>query len=404
MNLDTVINLADVRRLARRRLPPMAFDFIEGGCDDEIGLRKNEAAFEAYQLLPRYLVDVSKFELATTLAGQEFALPVGIAPTGAAGIFRHDGDRELARAAAAANVPFVMSANSNGSLEEAAAVAPEHTWFQLYGLKDSSVTADKVRRAVDAGIKALVLSVDVPVSSNRERNRRSGFSLSLRVTPSMVLQALTHPGWTLEYFRNGGLPPLKNYSPYAPPGADAITINNVFASLFPAPSLTWSLLDEVRRVWPHKLFVKGLMHPEDAVRAVSAGADGIMVSNHGARQLDRAPAPIDALPAIRAAVGDRAQITLDGGVRRGADVVTALCLGADAVFIGRPALYGAVVGGSAGVRKVLDILAAELQMVLGQMGCPRTADLGPHFIVRPDHDVLEVARGAKASGTALPHS
>ena len=199
----------------------MAFDFIEGGCDDEIGLRKNEAAFEAYQLLPRYLVDVSKFELATTLAGQEFALPVGIAPTGAAGIFRHDGDRELARAAAAANVPFVMSANSNGSLEEAAAVAPEHTWFQLYGLKDSSVTADKVRRAVDAGIKALVLSVDVPVSSNRERNRRSGFSLSLRVTPSMVLQALTHPGWTLEYFRNGGLPPLKNYSPYAPPGADA---------------------------------------------------------------------------------------------------------------------------------------------------------------------------------------
>ena len=222
-----------------------------------------------------------------------------------------------------------MSANSNGSLEEAAAVAPEHTWFQLYGLKVSSVTADKVRRAVDAGIKALVLSVDVPVSSNRERNRRSGFSLSLRVTPSMVLQALTHPGWTLEYFRNGGLPPLKNYSPYAPPGADAITINNVFASLFPAPSLTWSLLDEVRRVWPHKLFVKGLMHPEDAVRAVSAGADGIMVSNHGARQLDRAPAPIDALPAIRAAVGDRAQITLDGGVRRGADVVTALCLGAD---------------------------------------------------------------------------
>ena len=195
---------------------------------------------------------------------------------------------------------------------------------------------------------------------------------------------------------------MKNYSPYAPPGADAITINNVFASLFPAPSLTWSLLDEVRRVWPHKLFVKGLMHPEDAVRAVSAGADGIMVSNHGARQLDRAPAPIDALPAIRAAVGDRAKITLDGGVRRGADVVTALCLGADAVFIGRPALYGAVVGGSAGVRKVLDILNAELQMVLGQMGCPRTADLGPHFIVRPDHD-LEVARGTKASGTALPH-
>jgi (S)-mandelate dehydrogenase len=400
MNLDRVINLADVRRLAKRRLPPMAFDFIEGGCDDEIGLRKNEVAFEAYQLLPRYFIDVSKFELATTLAGQKFALPIGIAPTGAAGIFRHDGDRELARAAAAANVPFVMSANSNGSLEEAAAVAPQNTWFQLYGLKDSAITADKVRRAADAGIKALVLSVDVPVSSNRERNRRNGFSLSLRVTPTMALQALTHPGWTMEYFRNGGLPPLRNYSPYAPPGADALTINNFFATLFPAPSLTWSLLDDVRRLWPRTLFVKGLMHPDDAVRAVSGGADGIMVSNHGGRQLDRAPAPIDALPAIRAAVMDRAQITLDGGVRRGADVVTALCLGADAVFVGRPALYGAVVGGSAGVRKVFDILAAELKMVLGQMGCARTADLGPQFIVRPGHEAT-VGRDAKVSAMTL---
>ena len=176
-------------------------------------------------------------------------------------------------------------------------------------------------------------------------------------------------------------------------------------SLFPAPALTWSLLDEVRRLWPRKLFVKGILHPEDAARAVPAGADGIMVSNHGARQFDRAPAPIDVLardPGSRSAI--TSQITLDGGVRRGADVVTALCLGADAVFIGRPALYGAIVGGSAGVKKVLDILAAELTMVLAQMGCPRTADLGPQFIVRPDHDVLEVARGAKASGTARPHS
>jgi (S)-mandelate dehydrogenase len=383
MNLNKAINVADIRRLAKRRLPRMAFDFIEGGCDDELGLRENEAAFEAYQLLPRYLVDVSKFELATTLIGQQFALPIGIAPTGAAGIFRHDADRELARAGAAANVPFVMSANSNGSLEEAVAVAPEHTWFQLYGLKDSAITADKARRAADAGIRALVLSVDVPVSSNRERNRRNGFSLPLRFTPSIVFQALMRPAWAMEYLQHGGLPPMKNYTPYAPQGADAAAVTDLFVSLFPAPALTWSLLDDVRRVWPRKLFVKGIMHPEDAVRAVSAGADGIMVSNHGARQLDRAPAPIDVLPAIRAAVGDRAEITLDGGVRRGADIVTALCLGADAAFVGRPALYGAVVGGAAGVKKVLDILAFELKMVLGQMGCPRTEDLGPQFIIKP---------------------
>jgi len=391
MNFDKAINVEDFRRLAKRRLPRMAFDFIEGGCDDELGLRENEAAFAAYRLLPRYLVDVSKRELATALAGQRFAAPIGIAPTGAAGVFRPEGDRELARAAAAANVPFVMSANSNGSIEEAAAVAPEHSWFQLYGLKDPVIIADKVRRAAGAGMKALVLSVDVPLHSNRERNRRNGFTMPLRVTPAMALQALLHPGWTIDYFRNGGLPPMKNYSPYAPKGADAAAVGSAFASLFPAPALTWSLLDDVRRLWPRKLFVKGILHPDDAVRAVAAGADGIMVSNHGARQLDRAPAPIDMLPAIRSAVPDRVEITLDGGVRRGADIVTALCLGANAVFIGRPALYGAIVGGAAGVNKVLSLLISELEMVLGQMGCARTADLGPQFIIMPDRDRARMA-------------
>ena len=389
MNLDKVINVADIRRLARRRLPRMAFDFIDGGCDDELGLRENEAAFESYRLLPRYLVDVSKISLSKTLIGQRFALPIGIAPTGAAGLFRHDGDRELARAGAAANVPFVMSANSNGSLEEAAAVAPEHTWFQLYGTKDNAINADKVRRAADAGLKALVVSVDVPAHSNRERNRRSGFALSWRVTPSMVMQAALHPAWTLEYFRNGGLPPMKNYSPYATDGADAATVGALFTQVFPAPALTWSFLEDMRRLWPRKLFVKGILHPDDAKRAVAAGADGIMVSNHGARQLDRAPAPIDVLPAIRQAVGEKIEVTLDGGVRRGADVVTALCLGADAVFIGRPALYGATVAGAAGVKKVLDIFTAELVIILAQIGCADVNDLGPEFVMRPDRRELQ---------------
>ena len=394
MDLGKVINVDDIRRLARRRLPRMAYDFIEGGCDDELGLRENEAAFGAYRLLPRYLVDVSKIELGTTLIGQRFALPIGIAPTGAAGLFRHDGDRELARAGAAANVPFVMSANSNGSLEEAAAVAPEHTWYQLYGTQDNSINMDKVRRAADAGLKALVVSVDVPVHSNRERNRRSGFALSWRVTPSMMMQAALHPGWTLEYFRNGGLPPMKNYSPYAN-GADAAAVSALFTKVFPAPALTWSFLEEMRRLWPRKLFVKGILHPEDAARAVAAGADGIMVSNHGGRQLDRAPAPIDVLPAIRKAVGDDIEVTLDGGVRRGADVVTALCLGADAVFIGRPALYGATVAGAAGVKKVLDILATELATVLAQIGCSDVKDLGPQFVMHPDRRAPEPGAGAR---------
>ena len=391
MSFEKAINVADIRRLAKRRLPKMAFDFIEGGCDDELGLKENELAFEAYRLLPRYLVDVSACDIATSLIGERYSAPIGLAPTGAAGLFRHEGDRELALAAAQANVPFVMSANSHGSIEEAVAAAPEHSWFQLYGLKDRAMVADKVRRAADLGMKALVLSVDVPVNSNRERNRRNSFTMPLRVTPAMAFDALLHPVWTFEYFRNGGLPTMKNYSPYAPSGGDAVAVGKVFTNVFPAPELNWSFLDEVRRLWPRKLLVKGILHPDDAVRAIQAGADGIMVSNHGARQLDRAPAPVDMLPAIRAAVGDKVEVTLDGGVRRGADVVTALCLGANAVFVGRPALYGATVGGAAGVRKVLDILKFELVTVLAQMGCPRSADLGPQFILMPERGRANLA-------------
>ena len=383
MTLDRAINIADLRRLAKRRLPRMVFDFIEGGCDDEDGLIENETAFGAYRLLPRYGVDVSKRNMATQIAGQSFALPVGFAPTGAAGMFRHDADRMLARAAAAANVPFVLSSNSHASIEEAVQAAPDHTWFQLYGVTNAAVTEDMVRRAADLGVKTLVLSVDVPVNSNRERNRRNGFSQPLRITPSMVFEAITHPGWTQDYFRNGGLPRMGNFVPYAPKDASATAVGDLFISMFPAPALTWSFVERVRRIWPRKLFIKGIMHPDDALRAAELGLDGVMVSNHGGRQLDRAPSPLQVLPAIHAAVSDRMEIALDGGVRRGSDVVIALCLGARMVFVGRPVLYGVAAAGRDGAKKAIDIFAQELAAVLGQMGCARTADLGPHFLWPP---------------------
>ena len=389
-----------------RRLPRMAFDFIDGGCDGEDGLVENETAFAAHRLVPRYLVDVSKRDTTTRIAGQSFALPLGFAPTGAAGIFRHDADRLLARAAAAANVPFVLSNASNASIEEAMRVAPEHTWFQLYGISNPAMSEDMVRRAADSGVKTLVLSVDVPVHSNRVRNRRNRFSQPLRVTPSMVFQALTHPSWTLDYFLNGGLPYMGNFRPYAPKGASAAAVGDLFVSVFPAPALTWGFLEKLRRLWPHKLFIKGIMHPDDARRSVELGVDGIMVSNHGGRQLDRAPSPLQVLPAIHAAVGDRVEITLDGGVRRGSDIVIALCLGARMVFVGRPAVYGVAAAGSPGAKKAIDILAQELGMVLGQIGCARTADLGPQFLLPgPQANAADTNAGnllSRAQKTSAP--
>ena len=357
MILDRALSIADLRRLAAKRLPRMTYDYIEGGCDDEAALTENEAAFSNYRLMPRYLVDVSRKDMSATVAGQTFAMPLGIAPTGNAGMFRHDADRLLAAAAAAANVPFILSGASNASIEDVMRVAPDHTWFQLYGTRDPNMADDMIRRAADLGVKVLVLSVDVPAHSNRQRNRRSGFAHPLKITPAMILQALSRPGWTLEYFGHGGLPYMGNFRPYAAVDASPSEVADLFVEQFPAAGLTWPFVERVRRLWPRKLFVKGILHPADAVRAVEMGADGIIVSNHGGRQLDRAPAPLDAFPAVHAAVGEKADVVLDGGIRRGSDIVIARCLGAKFVFAGRPTLYGAAVGGGAGIRKALDIFA-----------------------------------------------
>ncbi|HEY1721534.1 MAG TPA: alpha-hydroxy acid oxidase [Magnetospirillaceae bacterium] len=382
MSLDRAINIADLQHLAKKRLPRMTYDYIEGGCDDELGLVENEAAFNRYRLIPRYLVDVSERDLTAPLAGRTFAMPFGIAPTGNAGMFRHDADRLLATEAAAGNVPFILSGASNASIEEVMKVAPDHAWFQLYGTRSFATSEDLIRRAADLGVQTLVLSVDVPTHSNRERNRRSGFVHPLKITPSMVIQALMHPGWTLDYFGHGGLPFMGNFRPYAGKDASPARVADLFVEQFPAPTLTWTFLEQVRRLWPRQLFVKGIMHPDDAIHSVEVGADGIIVSNHGGRQLDRAQSPLDALPAIHAAVGERAEIALDGGIRRGSDIAIALCLGARFVFSGRATLYGAAAAGRPGIKKALDIFAREFALILAQIGCPKTTNLNPQFIAR----------------------
>lgn len=388
MKLDQAINIEDLHRMAKRRLPKVAFDFIEGGLEDELGLERNIAAFRKHQLLPSYLVDVSTRVQSATIFGRTYASPFGISPTGGAGLFRRGADLMLAQAAADANIPYIMSGSSNDSMEAAARIAPKHTWYQLYAARDGNISDDLIRRAADAGLEALVLTVDVPVHSKRERNIRNGFAkirgnwlrAALSLKPSLLAEALTHPGWIAEYVRHGGTPMLENWQPYAPAGANASDVVQFNRAQVPAHAQTWRDLERYRRLFPRTLIVKGIMRPADALHAANIGCDGVIVSNHGARQLDQAPASLDVLPAVKAAVGDKLTVMLDSGVRRGADILIALCLGAKFVFFGRPALYGAVAGGQAGVAKALDIFRNEIDLVMGQIGCPSLDRLGPDFL------------------------
>jgi (S)-mandelate dehydrogenase len=392
MKLDQAINVEDLHRMAKRKLPKIIFDYIEGGVEDERGLARNEAAFHRHRLLPRYLVDVSKRDQSATVFGRTYSSPFGISPTGGVGLYRREGEVMLAEAAAAENIPYIMSGGSNASMEEAARVAPNNVWFQLYAAKDGNLSDALIGRARDAGVGALVLTVDVPVHPKRERNYRSGFGRvrngsvmeALQLKPSVLLEAMTHPAWVIDYVKHGGAPGLGNWLPHAGPGASKADSIALGRSQTPAAAQTWRDLERYRRLFPHPLVVKGILNPADAIRAAEIGVDGIIVSNHGGRQLDQAPASLEALPAIKAAVGDKLTIMLDSGVRRGADILIAWCLGAQFVFFGRPTLYGAVVGGVPGVKKVVDIFRSEIDLVMAQIGCPSLDQLGPDFLWRDD--------------------
>jgi L-lactate dehydrogenase (cytochrome)/(S)-mandelate dehydrogenase len=378
MGVEKAVNVDDLYRMAKRRTPKVAFDFIEGGVEAETALARNVAAFQRYCLVPRYLIDVSQVDQSTTLFGRTWASPFGFAPTGAAGLFRIGSDLMLAAAAAKANVPFVMSGASNDTIEDAARIAREQTWYQVYAARDRNITEDMIRRSADAGLGALVLTVDVPIRPKRERNIRNGYSHDLRkITPRRVIDALLHPIWTYEYLRNGGPPTLGNWAPYAPPGSDVHAVLDFVNGQTPASGQTWHDLEAYRRLWQGPLIVKGILHPDDAVRAAELGADGVIVSNHGGRQLDHAPATVTVFPAVKAAVGDRIPLMLDSGVRRGADIIVGLCLGAAFVFVGRAAVYGVVAGGEAGATRVIDILREQIATNLAQMGISAIDQLGP---------------------------
>jgi (S)-mandelate dehydrogenase len=380
MNTDKAINIEDLRRMAKRHLPRLCFDFIEGGLEDERGIARNESAFERHALVPRYLVDVARRDLSAGLFGRRHALPFGIAPTGLAGLFRRGADLMLAEAAKAADIPFIMSGASTASIEDVAKLAPGHAWYQLYGARDRAVSEDMIRRVRDAGLATLVLTVDVPAASKRERNLRNGFVRPYRLKPSIVLDALRHPAWLADYLRHGGMPYFDNWRPYARPGASADEVSEYLGTQTPSIQ-TWQDLESYRRLWPGKLVVKGILHIDDARRAAEMGVDGVIVSNHGGRQLDRAPSPLEVLLPITQAVGSRMAVMFDSGVRRGSDIVIARCLGARFVFTGRATLYGCAAGGVKGAKRAIDILRDELDRVMVQIGCAAIEQLGPDWLM-----------------------
>lgn len=386
MNFEDAVNLEDLHKIAKRKLPRFCFDFIEGGVEDEKGLDRNTGAFDHHALVPRYLVDVSEVDQKVELFGRTYASPFGIAPTGIAGLFKPGADLMLAEAAKAANIPFILSGAGTASIEEAARVAPETTWYQMYGSRDFKITEDLVKRTADAGLQTLVWTVDVPVTPRRERNIRNGFKRPLKISPWLAVDALLHPAWTLNYLRNGGLPRVETWAKYAPAGADAHGVADTLGANTPTPNQTWERLEAVRKQFPGNIVLKGIMHPDDAVRAMNVGVDGILVSNHGGRQLDRSAASLEMLPLIREATGGKLALFLDSGIRRGSDAMVARCLGADAVFVGRPTLYGAVAGGRAGADKAIDILQTEIDLNMKQLGCPRFDDLGPDFLFESHTD------------------
>ncbi|MCK1520079.1 alpha-hydroxy acid oxidase [Bradyrhizobium sp. 17] len=382
--MNDVVNIDDLRKLAKRRLPKIAYDYVEGGTDDEAALLTNLQAFRRTRVIPRYLVDVSVRDQSTVLFGRTYSSPIGIAPTGLAGLLRPGADIMLAQAARDANVPFIMSGVSTGSIEDLGKVAPDHGWYQLYSSKDPSISEDMIKRASDAGLRTLVFTVDVPESSNRERDLRNGWRRPLKLTWKTKFEALRHPAWMMQWLQHGA-PYFDNWTKYAGPNASVEQVADLVANQCRAP-MTWKHVERYRELWKGNFVIKGIMHPDDAVRAHSLGVDGIIVSNHGGRQLDNAPSPLEMLPRIRDVVGDNMTVMLDSGIRRGLDVLIAICMGAQFVFQGRPTLYGVTAGGVAGAAKALAIFRREIDISMAQMGVSSIADLGRHHLMWKDNE------------------
>ncbi len=366
--LHRAASIADLRLLARRRAPRAVFDYTDGAAGEEVALRRSRQAFARVEFQPRVLRDVSKVDTSTTILGQPSALPLVFAPTGFTRMMHTEGEPAVARVAARIGIPYALSTMGTTSIEDLAAAVPSgRLWFQLYLWRDREASKDFVERAQEAGYEALVLTVDTPVPGARLRDVRNGLTIPPSLSMRTFAEGVLHPRWWFDLLTTETLQ-------FASLSRFEGTVADLAARMFD-PATTMSDLAWLRSVWPGHLVVKGVQNVADARAVVDAGADAVVVSNHGGRQLDRAPTPLEALPAVVDTVGDRAEVYVDGGILSGSDLVAAVALGARAGLVGRAYLYGLMAGGERGVQRVADILHKEVTTTLALLGVTRVEDL-----------------------------
>jgi L-lactate dehydrogenase (cytochrome) len=390
--MKTITCIEDLRALARRKVPKAFFDFVDSGSYTEDTLRANRADLEHIKLRQRVMVDVSERSLATTIVGQKVTAPFALAPIGLCGMQHGDGEILSAQAANDAGIPFILSTMSICSIEQVAEATGRPFWFQLYVIRDRGFSKDILARAANAGCNALVLTVDLQVLGQRHRDIKNGMTVPLEMRLKNVIDVARKPAWAVSILRSRS----KTFGNLAGrvKGMDDVTSVAQWANSQFDPALNWKDVEWIKKTWPGKLIIKGIMNVEDAKTAVKLGADAIVVSNHGGRQLDGAPSSISALPAVAQAVGSDTEVLFDGGIRTGADMMRALALGARACLIGRAYIYGLGAGGRVGVSKAIDILKNELSVTMALTGTNRVTDIGPHVLV--GGDVKKRARKRKS--------
>jgi isopentenyl diphosphate isomerase/L-lactate dehydrogenase-like FMN-dependent dehydrogenase len=378
-----VINIDDLRRRAKRRLPRVVFNYLDGGADDEITLRENCRVFQDVTFRPRHAVALPSYDLRTRVLGSELAFPALLAPIGYLRLIHPGGEIDAARAAGAAGTAFVQSTISGHALEKTRAASAGPVGYQLYLVGGRAASEAAIERARQAGFSALFVTIDTPVAGLRERDFRGGMrellSGSLAAKLRFLPQFLTRPRWLAGFLRDGGIPKLENV---VRPGEGPMTLVDVVGALARS-GVTWEDFRWIREAWTGPLVAKGVLTGDDARRALDAGATAIVVSNHGGRQLDSAAATLRALPEVVAAVNGQAEVLIDGGIRRGSDIVKAICLGARAVLVGRAYVYGLAAAGQAGVARALEILRADVERTLKLLGCPSIAALDASYVEAP---------------------
>lgn len=369
----------DLREIARRKLPGGIFDYIDGGAEDEVTLRANRAAFEGYGFRPRVMRDVSAVDTSVTLLGHTLASPLLFAPTGFTRIAHSAGELAVARVAGRHGLPYTLSTLSTRSIEEVATVTQGPKWFQVYVWRDRAMVRNMLRRAKAAGYGTIMITVDTAVLGRRERDVRRGFTLPPKLGPGTLVDGLLHPSWTWDFVRHEPIT-FANVAGSGPDGSGtAVTLSDFISEQFD-PALSWDDLDWFRAEWEGTILLKGVQTVDDAVTAVRRGADGVVLSNHGGRQLDGAPAPLRLVRPVRDALGDGATVICDGGIRRGGDIVKAIALGADACTMGRSYLYGLGAAGEAGVEKALGMLTDELRRTMQLCGVRCISEIGPALV------------------------